>query len=56
MEYYKHIAVVLVYWNSKDLEECIISMQDKIESLRIVVVVSAVFDNISMNEIRDVTY
>lgn len=54
MKYYKYIAVVLVYRNVDDLKECIISMKDKIMSLRIIVI-NAFFDEETMNKIRDIS-
>ena len=54
MKFYKYVAIILVYRNADDLEECIISMQDKICSLRIVIV-NAFFDSISMNAIKDIS-
>ena len=51
MKFYKYIAVVLVYRNVNDLEECIDSMIEKIKNLKIIVV-NAYFDNESRDEIE----
>ena len=53
MNHYKYIAVVLVYRNVVDLNECVKSMQKKITSLKIIVI-NAFYDNESMEAIRNV--
>lgn len=43
-EYYKYIAIILTYRNTKDLLECIDSIKDKINSVKIVIV-NAYYDD-----------
>lgn len=53
MEYYKYIAVVLVYRNVDDLKECINSFLEKINSIK-VIVVNAYYDDKSERLIREI--
>lgn len=53
MEKIKYVAVILVYRNISDLEECVISMKSKLLSVKIIVV-NSYYDDESMREIKKV--
>ena len=50
---YKYAAIILVYRNDKDLEECIKSFYEHIEDCKIVIV-NAFYDEESKNKIKDI--
>lgn len=50
---FNYIAVVLVYRNADDLEECILSMNNKLTSLKIIIV-NAFYDEKSYNIIKKI--
>lgn len=53
MEKFKYIFVILVYRNTKDLEECIQSIEDFLLSYKIIVV-NAFYDEESMKAVRTI--
>ncbi len=53
MEFYRFIAIVLVYRNYLDLVECIESMQQSISSIRIVVV-NAYYNDETKNRVQEI--
>lgn len=53
MKKYEFISVILVYRNFDDLEECVISTQEKIQNCRCIVV-NAYYDDGSMQRIQEI--
>lgn len=52
--YYQYVAIILIYRNYEDLEECINSMKQNISSCQIIVV-NAYFDDKSYRKIKEIS-